>query len=539
LLRVLQRERWAVVLDGAEVAQYEDGPWRGRFIHPDLGRLLEELGAQAMPGAVVLTTRFELPTLARRPFVRLVELDRLDAVSARALLARLGVVGDESQLDAVAEAGGWHAKAVELLGTYLARFHQGRAETLGQASSPVLCGSGTGEDACPTEASVAQVLSLYQQALPAEDKDILAMATAFRDPPTEALLLDYLGSPAVRDLLHGHWARDYTPFAERGRAWLAGRVDELVRLRLLERVGQGPMPVIDAHPLVRRGFEHVAGPTGQRQNALARAGFLRGRPDRRRPNTLDETRETIELFHAHCEAGLWNEADSILVALENPKHRFLAPALERDLLLRFFPAGDWRRPPLWQGFGRWRSLAICLEMLGQFDEALDVYRPADAALRGDALLALGRLQPILDTPRVPAPWQTLWQAYRCHALCLAGRTNEAVALARSLVPVDVYEWVHVFECLLRADALSAVDLKSVLFRPAGEHRWAELARRRMRADYLRRTGKPEGLEPEYRALVETCDRAGLPYERVLARSQVSTRARYSGSSPSGLPVRRR
>src|SRR5213076_1498547 len=134
--------------------------------------------------------------------------------------------------------------------------------------------------------------------------------------------------------------------------------------------------------------------------------------------------------------------------LDNPKHRFLAPAFERDLLLRFFPGCDWRRPPLWPGFGRYRSLAICLEMLGQFDDALAAH-----------------------------PWQTLWQAYRAHALALAGRTAEAVALARSLVPVDVYEWIHVFECLLRAGQLNSLDLRSVLYRPAhaGEQRWSELA----------------------------------------------------------------
>jgi hypothetical protein len=511
LVAVLRRERWAVVLDGAEVVQYEEGPWRGRFLHPDLGRLLEELGSEPMPGLIVLTTRFELPTLVRRPFVRLAELDRLDAASARALLASLGVHGDDAQLDAIAAAGGRHAKAVELLGTLLAHAHPAKP----QAANPLFRLRLSGE--LNEETSVARVLSAYQDILSAEDQDVLALATAFRDPPTEALLLDYLASPAVRELLHGPWGRTYAPFAERGRAWLAQRIDELVRLRLLERVGPGAVPVIDAHPLVRRGFEHVAGPAGQRHGALARAGFLRGRPDRRRPDTLEEARETIELFHAHCEAGLWTEADSILVALENPKHRFLAPALERDLLLRFFPGGDWRKPPLWPGFGRWRSLAICLEMLGQFEEALAVYRPADEALRGDALLALGRLGPILDTPRMAAPWQTLWQAYRCHALCLAGRIGEALAVARSLVPVDVYEWVHVFECLLRADALSALDLGSVLFRSGGEHRWAELARRRMRADYLRRTGKGDHLEEEYRLLVEAYDRAGLPWERVLTR----------------------
>ena len=114
-------------------------------------------------------------------------------------------------------------------------------------------------------------------------------------------------------------------------------------------------------------------PHATRQGAHARAGFLRGRPDRRKPATLEEAREEIELFHAHCDAGLWNEADGVLVALDNPKHRFLAPAFERDVLLRFFPGQDHRQRPLWPGFGRYRSLAICFELLGQFDAALDTY----------------------------------------------------------------------------------------------------------------------------------------------------------------------
>jgi hypothetical protein len=235
---------------------------------------------------------------------------------------------------------------------------------------------------------------------------------------------------------------------------------------------------------------------------------------------LEEAAEEVELFHAYCDAGLWNEADGTYVALENPKHRFLAPAFESDLLRRFFPDGDWGRPPLWPGFGRYRSLAICLEMLGQFEAALTVYRDADQALRGDALLALGRLSPFLEQEQVPHPWQTLWLAYRGHALCLAGRVESALALARSIVPVDVYEWVHLFECLLRADQLWLVDVRSMLYRPphAAEHRWAELARQRMRADYLRRTAAPPAdLGTTYEVLADAYDRGGLPYERALVR----------------------
>lgn len=182
--------------------------------------------------------------------------------------------------------------------------------------------------------------------------------------------------------------------------------------------------------------------------------------------------------------------------------------------------GDWRRAPLWPGFGRYRSLAISLEMLGQFEDALTAYREADAPLRGDALIAVGRLGPLLDQPHAPAPWETLWRSYRAHALCLAGRTDEAVALARALVPVDVYEWIHVFECLLRAGRLDALDMRSVLYRQpgAGAERWRELARRRMQADYRRVTqSAPADLGSTYAELIEEYDRAGLPWERCLTR----------------------
>ncbi len=515
LLPILRRERWALVLDGTEVVQYETGAWQGRFLHPELGRLLEELAAEPMPGVVVLTTRFDLPTLTHRRHAHLVNLSALDTESARGLLQSVGVVGTTADLDRIAAVGGHHAKGVELLGTYLAHYCGGDARQLTElpVTAPL-------PDATAEEQGVARVVAAFQAALPAEAQDVLGLATSFRDPPTEARLLEYLAGPTVRTLLHETWGRTYAAFVERGPAWIAAQVQELIDLRLLERVGHDTT-VIDAHPLVRRAFEHVRGATGRGQAARSRAGFLRGRPDRQRPETLEQTREEVEMFHAYCDAGLWDEADSTYLALENPKHRFLAPAFERDLLLRFFPGGDWRQPPLWPGFGRHRSLAICLEMLGQFDDALAAYRETDAALRGDALIALGRLGPLLDQPRAATPWQPLWSAYRCHALCLAGRTTEAVALARSLVPVDVYEWAHVFECLLRAGQLAALDLSGMLFRPpqlGADHRWAELARRRMRADYRRITEPTSSdLGDEYAALLDAYDRGGLPYERALVR----------------------
>lgn len=513
LLPILRRERWAIVLDGTEIVQHEEGAWFGRFVHPELGRLIDELASAPTPGVVVLTSRFPLPTLTHRHFANIISLDTLDIDSAAGLLASLGVHGSESDLAEAAQSCGLHAKAVELLGTYLVSFHDGDARhrfDLTMAREP---------GASDEEWHVARVLGAFQTRLPQETQDVLALATTFRQPPAEPRLLEYLASEPVHNLLHQHWGRTYVAFRDRAADWLAAQIQELLDLRLLERVGQGTVDaitVIDAHPLVRRGFE---GMLGAGQHHAVRAGFLRGRPDRRPPDTLEEAREEVELFHAYVAAGLWNEADSTFVSLDNPKHRFLAPAFERDLLLRFFPAGDWRQTPLWPGFGRYRSLAICFELLGQFDDALRVYRGPDAPLRGDALIARGQLQPFLDQPQAAHPWQTLWQAYRAHALCLLGNDAEALRLALAVVPVDVYEWVHVFECLLRLGRLDAIDLSSLLYRPpqSHEHRWSALARRRMRADHLRVTAQGTDLGGEYLAILDAYERGGLPFERVLTR----------------------
>lgn len=520
LLPILRRERWAVVLDGTEVVQHEQGAWFGRFVHPELGRLLEELASAPLPGVLVLTSRFPVPTLERRHHARVRSLAALDEESAIGLLDSLGVRGSAELLRAAARSCGLHAKAVELLGAWLVRYRGQEAAHFRGLPGVALAGGSDEEN------RVARVLLALQADMPTELQDILALATSFRQPTSETRLLEYLRSAPLRHLLHDTWGRGYVPFATRSGDWLREQVQTLVDMRLLERVPLGRSDraaaddlVLDAHPLVRRGFEHVLGGMGASHSARTRAGFLRGRPDRRPPQSLEEAREEVELFHAYADAGLWNEADGTLVALDNPKHRFLAPAFERDLLLRFFPGGDWRQPPLWPGFGRYRSLAICFEMLGQFEDAIAAYRPADAALRGDALIALGRLQPFVDMPQAAHPWQTLWQAYRAHALCLLGLHDEALQIARTLAPTDVYEWSHVFECLLRLGRLDAIDLGSLLYRPplADEHVFSRLARERMRLDYLRSRGPADDLDKPYRDLIDAYDRGGLPFERALTR----------------------
>lgn len=515
LLKLLREHKWIVALDGTEVVQHETGSWYGRFLHPELGRLLQEAATAIYPGLFVLTSRFAIPELDRRPYARAISLERLGKEEASSLLRMFGILGTPEETNLVAQAAGYHAKAVELLGTLLIRVAEGKASRLAE----ILNSTG---DGLSDEDRVARVLTAFGPALSAELQDILALATAFREPPLETAFLTYLRSGPVEKLLHQIWQRTYPPFAKRSESWLQTQIDELLNLRLLERVRGGiaeDQRVLDAHPLVRRTFERIR--SERPAAAQARADFLRGRPDRRPPTSLVEAQPEIELFHAYSEGGLWQESDQVLTFLDRPRYRFLAPALEQELLSQFFPERNWLRPPLWSGFRRYRDLAICLEMQGRYEEALPLYRGSNTPLVGDALLALGRLEPFLQDCPAPVPWQMLWQAYQAHALCLAGRVEDAVRLCRRLVPQDIYEWIHVFECLLRAGRLDAVDMNSFLYRPPSviDTSWTRLARERMRADYLRVTGQRDSsaLTESFAGLLEEYDRSGLPLERVWIR----------------------
>ncbi|HEV8061671.1 MAG TPA: ATP-binding protein [Gemmataceae bacterium] len=519
VLPILRQERWVMVFDGIEVVQHEKGSWFGRIQHPELARFLEELAGESLPGVAIITSRFDCADLSHRKHFRAVWPGGLDNASSRHLLESFGVHGAQADIDAAIAACRSHPKAVELLGVYLSGYRGGSA-----AAWTELPDVGDVAGASPEEIGVLRVVAALDAVLEQHAKDILALATSFRDPPTEECLVEYLLSESVQSLVTSIWRRTYPPFAQQGPAWIGQQIQQLVVHRLLERVGVGTLgaaaPRLDAHPLVRRAFDHSAGESGRSANALARAGFLSGRPDRRAAVDLAQAGPEIELFHAYCDAGLWLEADSAFAALQNPKYRFLAPGLERDLLCRFFPEGDFKRPPLWSGFARYRSLAICFEMLGDYRAALDCYRGADVPLRGDALLAVGDLATILSVRQAAAPWSNLWQAYRIHALCLAGRVEESLAAYSAFVPVDVYEWLHVFEAWLRAGALARLDLSGIFQQnlERAEHDWSRLAWQRMQIDYSRKSRKEQvEIEEALRRILEAYDAAGLPWERCLTR----------------------
>src|SRR5262249_20957926 len=156
---------------------------------------LEDLASKPLPGLVVITSRFECTDLIHRKHFQSLWPGALDLASSRRLMTQYGVIGDETDLDEAISSCRGHPKAGELLGVYLARFRNGDARAWRQM--PELSETA---GASPEEVGVLRVLHALDSALQQESKDILALATAFRDPPTEDCLIEYLLSQPVQVL---------------------------------------------------------------------------------------------------------------------------------------------------------------------------------------------------------------------------------------------------------------------------------------------------------------------------------------------------
>ena len=274
---------------------------------------------------------------------------------------------------------GLHAKAVELLGTWLVALPRAAtrpARATCRAGRRAEGGQRRGAARRPRAGRVSATALPQRDAghprpghgvPPAADR-----GAAARLPRQRA------GAPPAARRPGG---RSYAPFAERPRrlAGGAGR-RSWSTLRLLERVGCARRAGGRGARRPPAGAARLRGRAGRRatHGAPARAGFLRGRPDRRPPATLEEAREEVELFHAYCDAGLWNEADSTFVALDNPKHRFLAPGLRARPAAALLPR---RRLAAAAAVARLRPLAQPGDLLRDARPVrgrAGVYRPADA-----------------------------------------------------------------------------------------------------------------------------------------------------------------
>lgn len=302
LANLIRAHRTLLVLDGLEPLQQppnDIGLIEGRLKEPSMQALLRELAA-GQPGLCVISTRVAVSALEDYESAALrCDLDQLAPEAGARLLRKLGVMGEDDELEKAAAEFGGHSLALTLLGGYLNEVfggdvrrrreiealtadaqHGGHARRV-MASYEKWLGDGP-------ELAVLRLLGLFDR--PADAASI----TALRAAPTIAGLTD-----ALQPLSEAQW-----------RQTLA----KLRRIKLLaERQSQASHQTedeLDAHPLVREYFSELL----QRARPDAwEAGHLRlyellTRTAKEFPDTIEEMAPLYAAVRHGCAAGRHNEA---------------------------------------------------------------------------------------------------------------------------------------------------------------------------------------------------------------------------------------
>ncbi|MEZ5453786.1 MAG: ATP-binding protein [Thiothrix sp.] len=125
LAKLVQTHHVLLVLDGLEILQSQGGSSIGRLVDPRLNSLLECL-AEHSPGLCVAVSRKPLlGNFSGKPGVKRHELEMLPVEDGVRLLRYNGVTGEDDKLREMAVDFGQNPLTLNLLGGYLAVWHQG------------------------------------------------------------------------------------------------------------------------------------------------------------------------------------------------------------------------------------------------------------------------------------------------------------------------------------------------------------------------------------------------------------------------------
>jgi hypothetical protein len=226
-----------MILDGLESVQGQEPYVHGSLEDQELKIFLRRAASGLGKARVLVTSRFPLSDLQPwegRGYSKLL-LDDLDPASARAVLAAWGVRGKEEALDSLANSVGCHALSLTILGSYLATYCDGDPGKF----PGLLYTVKRLED--PTAARLAGILSQYTDAMPKNQRDLLAVLSIFPRGATTDTLSD----------LAANRGDAIGAIAGLDRAELLQLLTRLKRLGLISDLPRDDEVFWQSHPFVR------------------------------------------------------------------------------------------------------------------------------------------------------------------------------------------------------------------------------------------------------------------------------------------------
>jgi hypothetical protein len=170
--------RYLFVLDGLEVLQHQEGDQYGLLRSGDLREFLALLAAPGHDSFCLVTSRAPLLDLMAYTTYTHRDVTRLSDGDGRALLRKVGVVGQDAISSNVVADWDGHALTLSLIGAYLADQHGGDVSKVGEIPPP------TADE--PRYQRVHRVLRRYDEHLTDAERGFLTLFSAFRTPVHES-----------------------------------------------------------------------------------------------------------------------------------------------------------------------------------------------------------------------------------------------------------------------------------------------------------------------------------------------------------------
>jgi tetratricopeptide (TPR) repeat protein len=355
--------RFLFVLDGLEVLQHQDGDMYGSILSPDLKAFLEFFASPDRGSFCLVTSRVPLMDLEEYTTYRHRDVERLLPQDGRDLLRKLGVSGDDNELDCVVADWGGHALTLSLLASYLKDHHGGDVSQVRNIPSP------TADE--PRYERVHRVLRRYDDHLDEAEKAFLMLFSAFRRPVERDAFRIFRAKPEKL----GRTLND--PIVALNDLKFEAMVKRLVDYRILRHErGSGQY---STHPLIRAHYStlltkslHGQAEWAHKQIKDYYVAKAEGIPDK---PTLEDLTPLIEVVHHACKCGAYDEAFGICWEWIHRRTEYYitkklgAWETQLEIMKEFFPGGDTSREPLASSSGgkAWilNSVGLCLAQTGR------------------------------------------------------------------------------------------------------------------------------------------------------------------------------
>ena len=327
----LHKGEYLIILDGLEEMQKgeESGEEFGCMAHRECTDLLRFLADTKGKGLCLITTRYPLTDLKNYAGAAYQnkEIERLEIEDARELFNKVGVKGEQDEINKVIEEYGGHALSLTLLAGYLAQDYGGdikKAKKIPPFHSDKEAGG-----------RAHRILLWYAKQLNEERQTFMKIFALFRTAVSEREFEGVFRAKMETEMNKA--LMDMNEFS------FKRMVDNLCDRRLVQK---GSDNSFSTHPLIKGYFESIFDEQDKRLCHKQIYRFI-GSYAPARPETIEEMKPLFEQVYHGCCAGLYDEVcyDVYLEKIYRKGEKFIIHKLgawETNISLAktFFPKGD-------------------------------------------------------------------------------------------------------------------------------------------------------------------------------------------------------